>query len=179
MPQLSIYPTAVLAGSSFTTAALANVLGNTTAEAVHTGAVGSGLGMFGRFRFDPSALPAGATLNGITVNVTARASAASRRSTYSIGANRGGVGAILVSSPNYALTTTLAQYSMSLTGAALASAGWTGDALRASAANGEWTFTFTSSSATSTSTYWQKFWLVIDYTLPPGVPNLLFMNESL
>lgn len=175
MATIDLYPNTVVSATGFTTATLANVLGNTTAYGTHTGAVTVNQGIDGRFYFPMADIPAGANVNSITANVIAKASATGRRSMYSIDMYGSGGGTIL-KTLNAAMGITDATYSALITAANLSSVGWTSEELRNNAI--EWTATFLSNNATSTTTSWQKFWLTVDYTLAAGGPNALFVGEN-
>ncbi len=172
MPTQSFYPSAVVSPFGFTSAQLAKVLGNTTSEAAHTGSVAPYVGVGGRFRVDMAALPAGAIVSGLRLQVTARASATGVRAFYSAEIYSGS--SILKTSESN-VTTSLSQWTASVDASELAAIGIGTAALRA---NGiEWGFTFVSLGTASATLYWQKFWVDVDYTLPTGVPNLFFLNE--
>lgn len=174
MATIDLYPSTAVWAEAFTLAALANVLGNTTAYATHSGAVGLYNALSGRFYFPMTDIPEGAIINSITANVIAKASATGRRSMYSVDAY--GAGTIL-RTPDIAMGTTDATYSVTMTGAEFLSAGWTSAALRNNSI--EWTVSLLSKSAVSTITSWQKFWLTVDYTLAAaGGPNALFLGEN-
>lgn len=176
MATIDLYPSTVVAASGFTTAALSNVLGNTTAYATHTGAVAINQSIDGRFYFPMMDIPAGAAIDSITVNITAKASATGRRSMYTIDMYGAGGGTILKTLAS-ALGTSDATHSTIITAANLSSTGWTSEELRNNAI--EWTANFLSTNATSTTTSWQKFWLTVDYTLAAaGGPNVLFLGEN-
>lgn len=175
MATLTLYPTEVRSGFSFTTAQLANVVGNTTNNAVHTGAIAINTTIGGVFYFNPESIPAAAIISSIQVSIIASASATSRRKFYAVDIYKPANGAGIVTYPDLALTATLTQYNNTITAAQLATAGLTTAALRDNFI--EWGITYISTNATSTTTTWQKFFLTITYELASG-PNLLFVGEN-
>ena len=178
MPTVSAYPNALKLANNFANAG--NVIGNTTAYATHTGAASSGAAIYAEYSFDLSAIPAAAVIDRIRFNVIAKASATGRRTARRIDLqhNTGG-GYSTTSTAAVPLlttdTTATIVFDRVVDATRWAQFGVTTAAIRDPA-----TFFgvgFESASATSTTTSWQKFWLEVDYTLPAGVPNLLFMNE--
>lgn len=168
MPSITAYPASVSSASTFTAAQLANVLGNTATYAQHSGAVALNGELGGEFKFDLSALPAVAVVTNIRMSVIARASATSRRALAYNGiyANVSPYPGFTGSGPTQNLITTDTTLYYDTSGAALTSAGFTTALIKDAAT--DWRITFRSLSATSTITYWQKFWMDIEYELPPA-----------
>ena len=166
MPTLTLYPTSVSSAIAFTAAQLANVVGNTTAYAQHSGGLAANAELGGEFKFDLSALPDNAIVSKIRMSVVARASALTRRALAYNGiyANVSPYPGYTGSGPTTNLTTADQTLSYNVTAANLGAAGFTVATLKDAAT--EWRMTFRSTDATTTITYWRKFWLVIDYTLP-------------
>ena len=177
MPKITAYPASVSSADKFTTAQLANVVGNTTAYATHTNALPVSTPLGGEFRFVLSALPANAVISNIRASVIARANAASRRAFSVVGVYTNGPATAGYTSLDAAkpLTTAYATYSIDMPWSVLANAGHTVATLKG--AGTTWSASFKSTNSGGVSTIWQKFWLEVDYTLPAGVPNLLFLNE--
>lgn len=175
MPVATFYPNSVISAvSGFTSAQLANVLGNTTTYAVHTAAVAVNGGIGGTFGFDLSSLPSNIIINTITLTLIAKASATSRRSAYQVDIY-GTAGGTVLKNMSVPLLTTDTSGSVVMTGTDLSNVGWTIDEIRTTTI--EWTGTFISTNATSTTTSWQKFVMDIDYTLVNTV-NTLFFGET-
>ena len=177
MPTITAYPASVSSADKFTTAQLANVVGNTTAYAVHNNALTVSTPLGGEFTFDLSALPANAVISNIRASVIARANAASRRAFSVAGVHANGPPWPGYTSLDAALplTTADATYSIDMPWSVLANAGHTVATLKD--AGTTWLASFKSTNSGGVSTSWQKFWLTVDYTLPAGIPNPLFINE--
>ena len=175
MPTLTIYPTSVKTAYAYTTAQLANVLGNTTATAVHTGVVTVNAALGGVLYFSMTDIPANAIITSIQASIIVSANALSRRTAYAIDLYKPDGGLGIVNYINTAMTTSLVQYNTTFTSAQLAAAGFTTAALRDNFI--EWTTTLISTNATSTTTTWQKLFLTITYELTSG-PNALFYGEN-
>ena len=174
MPVLTLYPTTVVSADAFTTAQLANVLGNTTTDAVHTGSLAIYAPVGGRFYFNMTDIPANAVVNSIGAKVIGRSNSAAARKAYSVDMYLGGKNTILKTLDTF-ITTANATYTYpTITNANLAAAGYTTASLRNNSI--EWTHAFTSTTTTSYTTYWSKFWLEIDYTEAAG--NALFLGEN-
>lgn len=174
MPTMTFYPNSVISAiAGFTSAQLANVLGNTTTYAVHTAAVAVNGGIGGTLGFDLTGLPSGIAINSITFTLIAKANATGRRSAYSVDIY-GTAGSSIIKTMSVPLLTTDTTATVSMTGAELTAAGWTADEIRTQVI--EWTATFISNNATSTTTSWQKFYMTIDYTVLATV-NTLFFGE--
>ena len=176
MPTLTLYPTTLVSGNEFTTAQLANVVGNTTNYALHTGAVNTNASLDGRFYFDMSAFPADAVINSMTFGVRARSTSATLRKMYSFDFYFLGTGEGKLVIVNTSLTTADADYTGVLSAASLGATLDKTNYYRGKTI--EWTAGFISTGTTSTSTYWQKFWITLDYTLLGSGKNALFLGEN-
>lgn len=175
MATATFYPTSVVSAiAGFTVAQLANVLGNTTTYAVHTGPVSVNGDIGGTFTFDLSSLPSNIVINSIQFSLIAKASDTSRRSAYSVDLF-GASGNSITKTMSVPLLTTDTTASVTMTGAELTAADWTIDEIRTAVK--EWTATFISTNATLTSTSWQKFIMTVDYTVLATV-NALFFGEN-
>lgn len=175
MPTLTLYPTSVKTGFSFTTAQLANVVGNNTSTATHTDTIVTGTTIGGVFYFNMTDIPASAIITSIQCSLIANANATARRKAYAVDIYKPENGAGYVCYIDTALTTSLAQYDGTITAANLSTAQLTTAALRDNFI--EWTGTFSSTNTTSTTTTWQKFFLTITYELTTG-SNILFLGEN-
>lgn len=177
MPTLTLYPTSVSSAATFTAAQLANVVGNTTTYAKHSGGLALNAELGGEFKFDLSALPDNAIVSNIRMSVIARASALTRRALAYNGiyANVSPYPGYTGSGPATNLTTADQTLFYNVTAANLDAAGFTVATLKDPAT--AWRMTFRSTNATTTITYWQKFWLDIDYALPvAGADPLILLG---
>lgn len=175
MATATFYPTSVVSAiAGFTVAQLANVLGNTTTYAVHTGPVSVNGEIGGTFTFDLSSLPSNIVINSIQLSLIAKANATSRRSAYSVDLF-GAAGGSIIKTMNVPLLTTNKTANVTITGAELTAAGWTVDEIRT--ADIECTGRFISNNTASTITSWQKFFITVDYTFVATV-NALFFGEN-
>lgn len=175
MATATFYPTSVVSAiAGFTVAQLANVLGNTTTYAVHTGPVLDNGEIGGTFTFDLSSLPSNIVINSIQFSLIAKANVTSRRSAYSVDLF-GASGNSITKTMSVPLLTTDTTASVTMTGAELTTADWTVDEIRTAVK--EWTGTFISNKVMSTTTSWQKFFITVDYTFVATV-NALFFGEN-
>ena len=178
MPTVSAYPNSLKLASHFTSAA--NVVGNTTTYATHNAAIAVGQVIYADYGFDLSAVPVNAIVDRIRFNVIAKANVASRRTARWIDIQHAqGGGFNTASTPAVPLlttdTTATIVFDRVVDASKWSTFGMSTAVVRDPAS--AWGFGFASVNATATLTSWQKFWLEVDYTLPAGVPNLLFMNE--
>ena len=181
MAVLKIYPASVLAGQSFTTAQLANVLGNNTNYAVHTDAIAVNGGYGGTFKFPFSSLPANiGSITSIVATVVAKASLANSRQAYSVECYNGST--ILFKTQS---STTPGRLGTADTTATVSSALATGPFDTNVALwrndNIEVNFTFIgiANGTTSITTSWKTFSLDITYDLLPSAgPDSLFLGAN-
>lgn len=183
MAVLRLFPNVVLSGSSFTTAQLANVLGDTTAYAVHTGVMAVDAGYGGMFKFPFSNLPSNiGTISQIEAGIVGKANLANSRQFLSFDCYNGGT-ILFKSQPSNVddrFTTTdstLLMDTTTVTGGAFNSnaALWRNDNIEVTA-----NFRGIANPGSSITTSWQKFWLDITYELAAGSgpPNQLFQGEN-
>lgn len=179
MAVLRIYPASVFAGQSFTTAQLANVVGNTTSYAVHTGTVGVNAGYGGTFKFNFTDLPSNlGSISKIEAGVIARCNIANTRQLYSFECYNGST--ILYktqpSTTNDRLTTADSTLLIDTTLSGTFNTDvslWRNNNIEVNL-----TFIGIANPGGAYTTNWQKFWLDITYELAPSSGNILFSGTD-
>lgn len=171
MPNLVLYPSSVVEA---TWTGVANLVGNTEAEASNTSNVAVA-GTVANFvaAFDFSVLPENAYITGITGGLLGRSQYyANSRETYALTLNSGALTGVITEN-RQTLTTSNANYLIAMDLALARTRGYTDEVLRAAS---EWTFTLLSKVAYTEGCSVRKLWLDVEYEIASG--NALFFGEA-
>ena len=176
MPVITLYPTAVKAGSGsplFTDAQLTNILGNNDNAVGYTEPQSNYPTVYGGFYFDTSQIPSGAVIDSIAGGVRANCTYWAEKSYYGVSLYHPVHGTIvthLKKDLTYMwadIVTTITPYT------------WPVDAIRDPGVVVY--YWFLSNTDQPDSFAWRKAWITVDYT--PGVPptggkNVLYLGEN-